>query len=357
MTNKHSKEISFCIPTSGRINLLSKAIKSILELKEIETIKYEILISDDSKDEGVKNELIKNFFKENSKIRYVKNEKHGQFYNLNNLVNNSKYDWLVFLHDDDTLNNNFLRYIIPQLHKNYDIIYTTVQFLNEEKNIKKSFESKKLPIVMDLIGRDFVIHALTKYFNENKIYPHLPMITGLMIKKDLVIKTGLFENKYSVNSDSIFIMKSLFLSKNVCFINKCLVNYRVTGESQITKGPSSKGQAFIIYKDMYLSLLNFMKPHMNIQEFNKIKLYTMNNFYKNALKINGPILWTALRYKGNYFKRLIIQFQILSEILSYNYLLAFRLKTLLIITISLLPKFILNYMYTFYVKYFSHKNI
>lgn len=356
MTNKNNKAISFCIPTNGRINLLSKAIKSILELKEIETVKYEILISDDSKGEEVRNELMKSCFKNNTNIKYIRNLKHGQFYNLNNLINNSKYDWLVFLHDDDTLNKNYLKYIIPKLHKNYDIIYTTVQFINEEKNIKRSFESKKLPMMMDLIGRDFIINKL---INKNKTYPQLPMVTGLMIKKDIVIKTGLFENKYSANSDFIFIMKNLFSSKNVCFINKCLVNYRITGESETTTGliPSSKGKVFITYKNMCISLLNFMKPHINIQEFNKIKLYTMNNFYKNALKINGPILWTALRYKGNYFKRLIIQFQILFEILSHNYLLAFRLKTLLIIIISLLPKFILDYMYTFYIKYFSHKNI
>lgn len=102
--------ISFFIPTFDRIDALMEAVESILNLKMLEKVIYEIIVVDNSANFS---ELNKNYlyFKKlnHPTIRYYINEENiGLFNNWNRGIELARGKYFAMLHDDDLLHPGYL---------------------------------------------------------------------------------------------------------------------------------------------------------------------------------------------------------------------------------------------------------
>lgn len=102
--------ISFFVPTYDRLDTLIEAINSITNLKELDTIEYEIIVVDNSANFTESNKIHQYFRK--AEIRnlryYINTENVGLYNNWNRGAQLSKGRYIAYLHDDDLLNENYL---------------------------------------------------------------------------------------------------------------------------------------------------------------------------------------------------------------------------------------------------------
>lgn len=101
---------SFHIPTMNRFETLIETVESILSLKNLDDINYEIIITDNSADFSNQNQTYQYFKKKSHpKIKYYINEKNiGLFGNWNRGVILSKGKYYAMIHDDDLLHPQYL---------------------------------------------------------------------------------------------------------------------------------------------------------------------------------------------------------------------------------------------------------
>lgn len=348
MNNKFG--VSFCIPTYNRIATLAEAVASILALKGLDDTNYEILISDDS-DNDLTKEYVLNLALSNEKIKYLKNFPKGQFNNLNNLITQARSPWIVFLHDDDKLHSDYLMDVFHggiQKDETVEVIWTGRRNVDDKgKGIKICCASNNRTSLVVLNGKIFFEQMLS--INNYTYFGKLvsPMVTGLALKRDLILKSGLFDNRFKVNGDALFLWKILYFSNKAAYVNKPLVDYRVTDDTERAK-PSEKGIIFCEMKNLVIALLEFLKTILDANDYAEKKKQYMGNFYMNAMNINGPVLWTALRYKNGYLCRLRIQLGIFFESASAAPLLFFKPTTLFVLLISFLPQCVLKFLYKIY---------
>ena len=343
--------ISFCIPTYNRITDLIEAVNSVLNLKGLENIDYEILVSDDSSDDLTK-KYVFDLALSNKKIKYFKNQTKGQFNNLNNLVTHAQFTWIVFLHDDDKLNQDYLVNIFDvNIWKDIsvNIIWTGRNYVDGKGNkIRTCYARNNKDNITVLKGKDFFEQMLSKHNYDYFGKVISPMVTGLMIKKTLILKSGSFDTRFEVNGDGLFLWRVFFLSDKIAYVNNPLIDYKLADDTERAK-PSEKGIVFKEMKNLLIALLDFLKPFENYVEYTKKKKEYFASFYNNALNINGPILWTALRYTGSYLNRLTIQLGIFVESIFAVPLLFFKPSTWLVFFVSFLPQSILKFLYKIYL--------
>lgn len=352
-------KVSFCIPTYNRYHDLVLSLNSILSLDGLNNIDYEILISDDnSKEETVRN--IKSYIKgiRNPRIRFFANKAKGQFGNLNNLYKNAKNTWLVFLHDDDLLHKDYLKYLSKVTVNKYSevgvffadrsLIDKNGAYIKVAKN--SNGEIKKTGEEIHLLDANYVADkSFFGSFNESDFRFTIPMVTGMAVKREVVDKIGGFDDRLYVNSDSLFIYKTFFTAKKALYIDKPLVCYRVVDNSERVK-PSEKGIVYSELKDLCTYTFDFLNTIMPKERFEQYKKEKINCFYKENVKINSPIMWVALRYKGSYFARLKIIYKIAIDIFT-NYKKSWITPSLYaILLIAHIPQNILRMFYKVFME-------
>jgi len=120
--------LSVIIPTYNRNDLLSKCLDMLHpDIQTISIDKYEVLISDDSKEN-----VAKIFVKQNYPwVKWVEGSKSGPAANRNNGANKSNGDYIVFIDDDCLPDQNCLKAYEDAINRNPLI---------------KVFEGKTLPL-------------------------------------------------------------------------------------------------------------------------------------------------------------------------------------------------------------------
>jgi glycosyltransferase involved in cell wall biosynthesis len=349
--NDNNKEgLSICIPTYNRLENLRETLESVLKLKELKRINYEIVISDDSRDD-ITERYIRRL--KNNKIRYFKNRFKGQFNNLNNLINKSQKKWILFLHDDDLLASNYLQKVLPytKSNLNIEVIWTGRVFIRNDGSKLQDYIAGKSDIgeIVRLGHTELEENILSGGFAGGHKYVGM-MVTGLMAQKTLIREVGGFDPSLPVNADGLFINKVQFLASNAVYINLPLIKYRITDESERGK-PSQEG---VIYQEMtkiMKEILDFMKNYLTNEEYLYKRYIYEKNFYRNVLIINGPLLWTALRFKGLYLKRLGIQAVMIKDVFKKFPIVFIYPQSLLVLIVSFLPQHVLREGYKIYLKY------
>lgn len=341
--------ISFLVPTCNRTDTLKEAVFSIINQPVLEQITYEIIINDDGDTNSTK-DFITELAVSNPNVIYSKNPIKGQFQNLNYLVSQAKYDWIVFLHDDDRLESGYLSSIlnIENVEK-FSIVWTGRSLIDASGNKfgSQSAQTKSNNLHMDICGPDYFYKMVENndYTLSNTVQP--PMVTGLLIKKDLACRVP-FNPIYKYNADGLFLWEVYAISPNVLYINAPLVEYRWVDNSERAK-PSEKGIVFSEMKAMLLECLEFCKA--NLAEFNLdiSKKVFLSNFYTNTLSLDGSITWLALRYKASYISRVKLISDIALESLKYAPNLLFRPKTYIVLMLSVMPRFVLHWFYKLFL--------
>ena len=218
---------------------------------------FEFIIIDGKSKDGTTEEIKKkgkSFKKLKHIIRKDKNLYDGLNYGIK--ISNGKY--LVILHSGDIFFSKNTLEIINKNISNFDAISGNVLF-RKEKNIVRYWNYK--------------IEKLTKY-NSFKI-PH----TALIVKKELVKRLNFYNIRYSISSDTDFILKMTKL-KNLNFkkINKNFVIMETGGLSNSFKNLKTK-----IFQDLKIYI-----DHFNI-------FFLLIYFYKIVYKLFKLIEWKIFK--------------------------------------------------------------
>jgi glycosyltransferase involved in cell wall biosynthesis len=327
--------ISFCIPTYNRLDTFNHALTSVLSQQGLDTVGYEILVGDDSTNDETKDFLESNY-PNDPKIRYLRNSPHGQFYNLNNLISSAKGEWLIFLHDDDILANNYLQRVSPYFESDYDFIWSGRKLIDVNYNVfNKNYENCPIsPETVDVNTKNYLDEWLkNNNYNLAGTIVH-PMVSGLTVKTELAKKTG-FNTDFKVNSDGLFLWDIMLYGKQALFINKPLFEYMVIDDSERAK-PSKNGTVYSEIKGItFVEFDHITKFNSELKK--NIPSYT-GTFYRNMLRLNSPISWLALRYEKGYINRLKLIKTIVTDVCKFNPKLLLIPVIIPLLLIAVLPK-------------------
>ncbi len=197
---------SVLIRTHNRIEDLKLAINSVMGQK---LPPEEILVLDDLNQETVK-DVIKEKNKEfnTNNIFYINTKnKYNSLKNLNLNVNKCKGEFLAFLDDDDTWNEEYLKTNFKILD-NYDVIYTNFY---EIDNLKKE------------------IFKITKLdFEDNILKNNGFLISNLIVKKNYFYFLKCFDHKLNSSADKDFYLKAKKSELKIYIQKIPLVNYNTS---------------------------------------------------------------------------------------------------------------------------------
>ncbi len=134
-------KVSVCLPTRNGHKYLEKSIKSILNQSYNN---YELIISDNNSDKKTK--LILKKFTKLNKIKIFNQIKIlSSTENHNFLINKAKSNLIVFIHDDDLWNKDFLKNGVKKIlkKKEYVAVFGKINRFKKNMNIYKSEKATK----------------------------------------------------------------------------------------------------------------------------------------------------------------------------------------------------------------------
>lgn len=212
-----NKLVSAIITTHNRIDLLPRAIKSVLN----QTYPFiECIVIDDAS-----NDNTQKYCEQISSIKYIKispSESKGGNYARNIGINNAKGDYIAFLDDDDYWEENKIeeQYSLA-IQKRSDIIYCLRKFENFTNNqITYTYEKGNINNQGDL---------------SNKIFRHYITSTScLFIARNLLVKINGFDEKLKMWQEYELMIRLAQIS-NIYYVPKQLVVYRnITNPQRIS---------------------------------------------------------------------------------------------------------------------------
>lgn len=307
--------ITICIPTYNREEFLSRAITSLEQLIVPEEVALKILVSDDSYTEIKKNRVCNRHNKLN--INYIKSNSGGQFYNINKAIINITTEWVIILHDDDILYENYLVDALNGLKIFSDAtVFWANRFLINDHDVPlraAGIQPSRNLQPINLNGNNYCRAWLLSNNPtlDGSVVP--PMVTGLMFKREIFGNQKLFNENYETMADGVFIYKILALSKSVIYSPRVNVGYRVSALTERSKLARS-GKVYFEYKKHLNDAFSFLELEPSLLNENIIS----KNFSKQALAINGPITWIALHYQGSVLTYLSIIVNSLFDIYKTN---------------------------------------
>jgi len=222
---------------------ISRTINSV---KDQQYKNFELLIIDGKSKNG-KTKIIKNIKKNFKKLKHIIRKDKNLYDGLNYGIKKSKGKYIVILHSGDKFFSKNTLGIINKNILNYDAISGNVLFSKNGKILRYW---------------DYEIKELDK-FNAFKI-AH----TALIVKKEIIKKLNFYSIKYSISSDTDFILRMSKL-KGLKFnkIEKNLVNMGVGGLSNS-------------YKTLLVKITQDLKIYFNNFSLFFLLIYFFKIFYK-----------------------------------------------------------------------------
>ena len=221
--------VSICIIT---YNSEATIIRTLESAKEQTYENIELIISDDgSLDNTIS--VCKDWLKENySRFTNVEiltvTKNTGVPANCNRALYASKGQWLKFIAGDDCLLPNCINDFLCYVQKNHDV---DIVFSNYYKFSEINNEIKIDALVFD----DYQMKLFDEFspksqlsFYLNKVHNITP---SLFYKRDLIINTGGFNEKYKLFEDTPLIVKLLLEGVHFSYLETPTVLYRVGNES------------------------------------------------------------------------------------------------------------------------------
>ena len=183
MKEKQKKLITIIIPTFNSSNFIERSLNSLIN----QTLNnFDVIISDDGSTDNTLNKLYSynsKFKKKNITLVIIKNKHVGPGNARNQGIIKSKTDWLAFLDSDDAWQNNKVEILENHITKNEERFNC---FINDEKFIKYKTETKFS--YSSMFNENIPIYD--QLFKKNFLSP-----SSICIKKELVVKHGMFDKK------------------------------------------------------------------------------------------------------------------------------------------------------------------
>ena len=132
--------VDIYIITRNRDKFFEEALNSVLELNYKN---YNIIISDNSSNNNIEKLLIKKYFIDKNRIKYIKRHQNFKlFEHIKHIFNESQSDYLVIFHDDDILEKNFLKKSIPYFDVNKKVCAIGINGITIDENSQSTFKRK-----------------------------------------------------------------------------------------------------------------------------------------------------------------------------------------------------------------------
>lgn len=212
------------------------------------------------------------------RIHYICNEENlGVHGNMNKALKFTNSEYLLITHDDDIMEPDFLQNVINVLDNNPDVsmVSTNINIIDEmgEKT------NRTIPISNDIIYNE---KEFIKAYLNGENYIACPTVT---FRTEALKRDNLkFKKEVGPAADTFFWME-FNLNNKIYVISKPLYNYRVHSSQVWTKG------IYDMQKQLYESLIPFLKNNNLIDYIDNYNKSTINNLYSNMI--------------ANYFKSII----------------------------------------------------
>ena len=202
--NNDLLSISVVVPTYNRETKVQDAIDSIMEQSIPVT---EIIVVDDGSTDNTKN-ILKKY---GNKIRYIYQNNSGVAAARNTGIKAASSEWVAFLDSDDLWHKEKVKKQIAVLRET-DVAVCCTGYEDDSN-------SEYVNLISDLsIGEH-------KYFRDAQelIFGHKehPLIQSMLIKKPLILKLGLFDERLSVAEDTQLMYK-IAMETGIAYINEPL---------------------------------------------------------------------------------------------------------------------------------------
>ena len=173
-------KISVVIPTFNRINLVARAIDSVLKQS---LNPYEIIVVDDGSDDGT-SEMIQNKYKS---IKLIQQQNNGVSAARNNGIKHAKGDWIALLDSDDEWTEKKLENQVDRLIKTpeYDFCHTNEIWIRNGVRVNQRKKHKK-----------YGGYIFGKCLDICRISP-----SSVLFRKNILDQVGWFDNQLPVCED------------------------------------------------------------------------------------------------------------------------------------------------------------
>ncbi len=217
---------TIAIPTYLRSKLLDETINSVFRTISESGIKVNIIVVDNNPTRGDETEKLMEKYREMPYISYYKNEKNiGMIGNWNRCILLAKTKYVILLHDDDLVEPDFMKYIQKAIAK---IGSDNLGILKPKEN---RWKDNGKPYEFHHFQGDLRLEKVIAIENYNGFVLGAP--TGCLLNREMVLKTGGFEEfDKNAAADLAYFIKLNFCSQ--CYkINYPLVVYRITANESL----------------------------------------------------------------------------------------------------------------------------
>lgn len=266
--------VSIIIPVYNGANYMREAIESALNqtYRNIEVI----VINDGSSDDGESDRVARSY---GERIRYFYKENGGVSSALNLGIEKMKGEYFSWLSHDDVYDLNKIKKQIDALNnlENKDtIIYCNYCHINNKSELVK--KRRSIPYFNDRVryGWNDVLKGLLKDVTLNGCC--------LLIKKDLLLNAGKFDEKLRFCQDAMMWYK-IFINKNdFYYISEALVKNRIH-DQQLTQ----KGQK--LFKEECNNISKYLSD-----QFARISTKNENFIQLYLIREAKYLEWNSLKY-------------------------------------------------------------
>lgn len=207
---ENAPEVTFTIPSYRRADVIQETIYSILQQKT--NYKFIIMVIDDSGDDESVEKSVLEIIKSNKNIVLYKNVKNlGQAENWNRCIELAKTPWVILVHDDDMLCNNYLESVLPVAKRSncseLGVFQYKYDLLKHKDDSAKKFNANQAfaQKILSIIRRRSPF-----YVHPQDIFQFITPSPGCwLINKDKAIKNGGFDPDFDVTLDGVFHFRNI----------------------------------------------------------------------------------------------------------------------------------------------------
>ena len=211
-----SAKYTIAIPTYKRIEYLKEAIDSALN--QDCTVSYNVIVVDNNPERDDDTEKLMESYKNAKNLSYYKNAKNlGMGGNWNRCLSMPQTEWVVLLHDDDTIEPDFLQKCHTTIVRHDCSVLQTLKYTERDKR----------PIVAE--GKVYQYAKLDLYHSFRIQAP-----TGIVFKRIDFIKSGGFSPELFPSLDYCYFAKIIESSK-ILLLKDYLTFYRLEVNASFKK--------------------------------------------------------------------------------------------------------------------------
>lgn len=198
--------ITIVLPTYKRIDLIRRAINSVLEQEDFND--YQLLIVDNEPIFDCETELEKMIKEINSdKIIYYRNSENiGLYANWNRGILLAKSEWICVINDDDVLIRNHLKLMTQIIKENPNIDYLSCRHYQMDYRINPNLDVEK---VMESVKVNSAPVRKVNYLEYN--FGFAALLLGALFKRQCAIDIGgIIPKNHLAGEDYVFVSKMAY---------------------------------------------------------------------------------------------------------------------------------------------------